>query len=84
MALQLCRSHRWGLRSWCWVCPLALWQPLASEMLPWTGCDIDGAERSLESSRTWNLVWVRDVEEGEVGGAEDEVRRAEAEGGEVE
>ena len=53
-------------------------------MLPWTGCDIDGAERSLESSRTWNLVWVRDVEEGEVGGAEDEVRRAEAEGGEVE
>ena len=51
MALQLCRSHCRGLCSWCGVCPLALWQftcqPLASEMLPWTGCNIDGAERSL-------------------------------------
>ena len=53
MALQLCHSHCRGLRSWCGVCPLAHWQPtcqpLASEMLPWTGCDIGGAERSLKS-----------------------------------
>ena len=53
VALQLCRSHCRGLRSWCGVCPLAHWQPtcqpLASEMLPWTGCDIGGAERSLKS-----------------------------------
>ena len=53
MALQLCHSHCRGLRSRCGVCPLVHWQPtcqpLASEMLPWTGCDIGGAERSLKS-----------------------------------